>query len=881
MKIHLTFGQELDSARWSGEDASLGCQTLGLTGMLEFLEHKLGILDKESVPAVRIAQYQRKLREYYDRFTDKESVWGYKSFKADAWSTAKQLLAWRDELIEGGWDPGTYEGGVSERLDVLAAVENTGPKLDPGPSDRLREILRKLNELNKGETTLWPVELTLAHPKELFPPVWQEILDELPKVVTFGDDPPNMDSSVKEYLDETKEVIQLEGNSQAELARHLVRYLTAAKKSRKLSKITLLACGDTRVLDGALHKGGFGAVGNVSPSAGRPSLALLTLFFSVMWKPIRVEQLYELIASPYLGIPNKGLILGAIENAPGVGSEEWNKAWDNALTGGENNEKYKDLREWLKNPLEENASASDLNERCEWLHERLEEQKNKGYPELGTTLTALGGLKSALEQSDGESFTLIQLARAIESAIGSGTPPANTEREATKFKIATNPGMVDTTETLLWFDCVRSDPPRPTRWSKSERQYFETVNIVTDTAERRRKLDAYYRKRAFKKTKERFIFFVPKTIDGEEVPRATFLNEVDYALDPKLGDEAKKHIIKAESLTDNETGKWQLADQKLLLEKDETGEIDPEKAKVSQCLYTIPPVTIDEQYRFSYSQLKTLLSCPLRWVLDNYLALKDKVPVKIEDALDKGKFAHKVIEKLVENRHEWEEADVRQLTDEKFFEQLPKCGGRLNYEEHAADRENTRQAIGIIAEELFKQFRKWKIKRVSTEQKIEDRGITIAGHPLTGFIDLLAEEDGEKKHVLDLKYSFSTKYMKPEDEQYNSAVLQLATYTQGLDNAGASFVLIPRRTIEQEQNPKLLEDLWKLAEERLKECLEKLRKGEFNVIDKNDAQDTEKTDEQGENKDPFPRDCKYCNHSWICGIALGNQPAEQTEDQAE
>ncbi|MBR3219051.1 MAG: hypothetical protein IKF77_03935, partial [Thermoguttaceae bacterium] len=551
MKIHLTFGQGLDSARWSGDNASVGHKTLGLKGMQSFLESKLGIPGKEPVPAVRIAQYQRKLREYYDSFgeNEKESAWGYKSFDADPWSTAKQLLAWRDELIEGGWkpDPQTYKRGVSERLDVLADIENMEPKLLLGPSDRLREVLRELKALDKSEKNPWPVELKLAHPQKYFPPIWREILDELPKVVEIVEEPSEDKTSVEELLKE-KQVIQLEGNSQAELARHLVRYLTAvAKKSRTLLNITLLACGDTRVLDGALHKGGFGAVGNVSPSSGRPSQAILTLFFSLMWKPIRVEQLYELIASPYLGIPNSYLILKTIENAPGVGSEEWDQAWDEALAGVEDDEEFKKLKKWLENPLvpvalpEENASAEQLLEhhkqvlelhkqlieRCKWLFNRLNRQNEKReliHPELGTTVSALRSLESVLDQykQSSENITLIQLTRAIESVIDTGTPPTDAQREVTEFKIATNPGMVESTETLLWFDCVRNDLSRPTRWSKSERQYFEKANVATDTAERRRKLDAYYRKRAFKNTSARIIFFVPETIDGVETARATF-----------------------------------------------------------------------------------------------------------------------------------------------------------------------------------------------------------------------------------------------------------------------------------------------------------------------------------------------------------------------
>ncbi|MBR2584946.1 MAG: PD-(D/E)XK nuclease family protein, partial [Thermoguttaceae bacterium] len=553
-------------------------------------------------------------------------------------------------------------------------------------------------------------------------PVWQEILDELPKVVTFGDDPPNMDSSVKEYLDETKEVIQLEGNSQAELARHLVRYLTAAKNSEKLSSITLLACGDTRVLDGTLHKGGFGAVGNVSPSAGRPSQALLTLFFSVMWEPIRVEQLYELIASPYLGIPNKDLIRKAIENAPGVGSEEWIKAWKKVLA--DNNAKVFDkLQGWLENPLvplvppEENASAEqrlehskqvierleELEKRRKWLYNRLNRRNKKDdliHPELGTTISALRSLESVLDEykQSTENITLIQLTRAIESLIGSGTPPASAEQEVTEFKIATNPGMVESTETLLWFDCVRSDPPRPTRWSKSERQYFKTANIVTDTAERRRKLDAYYRKRAFKKIKQRIIFFIPDTIDGEEANRATFLNEVDLALGE---DKAEKSKLKAESLiTDakEDKVKWELADQHLTHTRIrewsyDTGILDAANtdAKITPRLFTIKNLNIGDDYRFSYSQLSNLLRCPMRWVIENYLALRDYVPVQLGDQSVKGKLAHDILEELVRDRESWDPEEARKLSGERFDERVKERGGALNNKENEIERKNLRR----------------------------------------------------------------------------------------------------------------------------------------------------------------------------------------------
>lgn len=886
MEFHLIFGQGLDSARWSGGDASLGCQSLGLNGMRSFLESRLGIPGNGPKPGLRIAGYQRRLQNYYRQ---NPGAWGAEAFEKDSWSTAEQLLSWRDELIEGGWNPADYQAGGSERLDVLAGIEDS--EILPGPSDRLREVLRKLKELDTGKTGRWPVRVKLAHPKRFFPPIWREILEELPKVVTFDDAPPETTPSAANLADllQGKKVILLEGNSQAELARHLVRYLTA--EGDKLSSVTLLVRGDTRVLDGTLHKSGFGAVGNISPSAARPSLAILTLFFSLMWKPIRVEQLYELIASPYLGIPDRHRLLNAVTEAPGIGSKEWNEVWDKVLRN-EKSDPYAQLKVWLENPLEEKSSVDELLDRCQWLEKRLNQRKYN-YPELGITVSALRGLKEILKQSQTE-ITPIQLARAIESVIAAGTSPADARREVTDFKIVTDPGMVEPTETLLWFDCVRKNTPRPTYWSEKERRYFEG-KVTLDQASRQRELEAYLRNRALSNTRERVIFFVPKTIDGEEFARDLFLNEINSALDNMGVGESK---IRAESLitTKDDGGYWTLADQTLHTQlgdelKYETGTLvaDNENSgkNISKYLFKIKKLDINKRYRdgkysFSHSQLKSLLRCPIQWIISHYLELKNERPVPFTDSLISGNLAHKVLEELVMEQKEengvWDPETARKRAGELFDKYVIERGGGFNNKEREIERVNMRRTVVDMAGVLFEHLRDWKIRTVDIERDIKDSNITIAGYELNGRIDLLATGENGEEHILDLKNSGSRKFRDPKDEQYKTTVLQLAIYT-GKDNAEnkkAAFALIPKRRILEDVKLVTLSNVFDEAEGVLDKYLSELKNGKLTANDR-DTNNNNSLDEK--DKEAFPPECKYCDCKWICGKAIRDQLGEQESNE--
>ena len=99
---------------------------------MDALEAQLGLLGPQVPKAVRIAAYVAKLRA-----AGEGRFWSA-SFGKDPWSTAVQLLGWRDTLVAGGW---TGAAMGSPRPDDLAAAESAGAPLPPGLADRLAALV--------------------------------------------------------------------------------------------------------------------------------------------------------------------------------------------------------------------------------------------------------------------------------------------------------------------------------------------------------------------------------------------------------------------------------------------------------------------------------------------------------------------------------------------------------------------------------------------------------------------------------------------------------------------------------------------------------------------------------------------------------------------
>ncbi|KAB1068576.1 hypothetical protein [Methylobacterium planeticum] len=138
--MHIVFATAADGRAYpehpGGEAGCVDGAVVGPTGLLDILATRLGLGGPQVPPVVRIATWQRKL-EAAARETAR--FWTA-SLASDGWATARQLLSWRDALIEAGWSP-TLLVAPPERLADLEAAEQAGPALPGGRADLLREVI--------------------------------------------------------------------------------------------------------------------------------------------------------------------------------------------------------------------------------------------------------------------------------------------------------------------------------------------------------------------------------------------------------------------------------------------------------------------------------------------------------------------------------------------------------------------------------------------------------------------------------------------------------------------------------------------------------------------------------------------------------------------
>lgn len=138
--MHVVFGMALDGRNYPefpGRcEGALGACVVGPSGLVRLLQTQLGLSSPATPPVVRIAAWQAKL-EAAER--SEKRFWSA-SLGADAWSTARLLLSWRDSLVESGWRPDVLTS-PPDRLADIAAAEAWGAPVPRGRADHLHEVI--------------------------------------------------------------------------------------------------------------------------------------------------------------------------------------------------------------------------------------------------------------------------------------------------------------------------------------------------------------------------------------------------------------------------------------------------------------------------------------------------------------------------------------------------------------------------------------------------------------------------------------------------------------------------------------------------------------------------------------------------------------------
>ena len=117
--MDIVLGLDLDQASYPDAlgtaPAVLGKVVLGPKGFLGVLETRLGLTRPPVSQALRIAEYQKRLTALPGQHFFSASL------AVDGWSSAKELLSWRDTLFLAGWD-GTAPDGAPDGIASLAGA---------------------------------------------------------------------------------------------------------------------------------------------------------------------------------------------------------------------------------------------------------------------------------------------------------------------------------------------------------------------------------------------------------------------------------------------------------------------------------------------------------------------------------------------------------------------------------------------------------------------------------------------------------------------------------------------------------------------------------------------------------------------------------------
>ena len=250
---------------------------VGGKGLLDELELRLGLTAREPVFRQQLTAYLKAVKQVADK---DETLFCARSFHLASLATAKELLAWRDELVLAGWTasspiPDGLTTGAKAILKGLAAVEKelgTGFRTE---SDRWQAVLAELEKgrAPEGISVLVTVQETHLHP--LFKTLFNQLRQQGIQVDTdIASHDPNVEiKHFRDSVDASLWAAADEGNS-------------------------LLVCADSQTLGMATAALGQACANTVSTDTPKPVEHLFVSAMMLLKDGNDLQAMRDYLASP-------------------------------------------------------------------------------------------------------------------------------------------------------------------------------------------------------------------------------------------------------------------------------------------------------------------------------------------------------------------------------------------------------------------------------------------------------------------------------------------------------------------------------------------------------------------------------------------------------
>lgn len=807
--MQLLFGAAADGRTYpdhpGGRDGAVDCAVVGPAGLVDALESQLGLLGPPVSKAVRIAAYVAKLRAAGDgRF------WSA-SFTKDPWSTAVQLLGWRDNLVAGGWS-GAAIG--SPRLDDLAAAEQAGRPLPPGLADRLAVLVAAIG----ARPGLRLTKLGLLEPRARFAPAWRRLFDALQaagvimeECVAGSSAPPETDlGRIQATLrEEPTDPLQgdgsftlVEADTALMAAEAVADWLAAGPQAALAGTVVLAPDGDTALLDHALAARGLPALGLSSPSPWRGALQVLPLAFAVAWRPFDPKTLLDLLMLPRppIGRFAAARLARALVAEPGLNGPVWSRAWDDisaALLEREADagaarkvaRQVDQWRAWTRGGQFDRAEGMSVAEARQiagrvaaWA---LAIDAGQGDALFLAVGSAAAEFVRAIDALELELLPALLIERVLAEVLSEGVANPGHVAQAGGLRAIQAPGALwAPVPRLVWWNFVGpGERVATTIWSRSELAALTCAGVALEASpEAAARISGGYAD-AVLRVAEQVMLVRPALSGADKTVAHPLAHQLHLLIEP-AGDRVR---WRAERLL-AESG-VQLALRVLPRQAANIKDTPAARAR-----WRVPTGALARLAgrRESATTLGRLLNCQLSWFAQDVLHLRAGRFAEIPGADQLfGNLTHEIASHLLPAGAPPPVDNIRQRAAALFEDLLPKMAAPLQQPELAGELAAARERVPAALEALVRTLHDRDLEVVGAEL---DREGAAGGLALQGRLDLLVRR-GTVPAVIDLKWTRSARRYRLEIAE--GRAVQLAVYSAiadpGATATGAYFLLRQRR----------------------------------------------------------------------------------------
>ncbi|MDQ6954549.1 MAG: PD-(D/E)XK nuclease family protein [Mariprofundaceae bacterium] len=890
-------------------EASLGKLFTGPKGLLNVLETHLGLTGKATHHTMRIQGYMDCMREVRDNVLSKaDAAFFTESFAADSWSSAKQMLAWRDELVLAGWT-GQSDAAFTARLKALAVIDQVLPEsLKQGLGDKLQRVLIALDHV----AAISIEKIELVENSNNLPALLKQVMNRLAicgvemvinqaqhtsAAGNLGRIQQAMfcaSEARENIVAEDDSLILLRADDEWSAANSVASWLKAGEENN--GEVLLIQGQGSDVLDAALHNAGLPMLGNNQRSAWRAALQILPLSLANVWNPLDIHALLSLLSLPYSPVPSFAaqLLCRAIQNEPGIGGEHWLKAeqkitkeqqqilLENGLDEDAALKQAPQLMEQLKHHLtnlrfdpSEGIPPESLKAMCEWVKLGLKS------PSLERSMTqALAQVECMIALADcyQKPIPRAQVERMLDSVIAEGGENSEIVVQAAPWLSVFDSGAIAAeVETIIWWGFTDPGQSSMTFWSGEERSNLASIGIHLETSQQVRARQSQQWRNALAYAGKRLILVTPKRLNGQAVQPHPLWDEIrHFATQQQTSDSEKKALfayltVEGQKLHQQESISF--AGREMLLEQEKTSILAQAQATIA-----VEPGCIVKPKRLSFSQMSTLIGCPTKWALQYHAGLRamDSLSLPTGNTMI-GSLCHKIVEDLYLAPTTWSADTVTTRASELFDIRVPQMAAELLESGREVERQRYRLGVCDAVDALVKSIDQAALHVTKTEGKVE--GKALNGIPFRGYIDLLLEDHAGNTFVIDLKWSSSIKYKKEEVEK--GKALQLASYAWMLAKSdsdwapGAYFMLAQGEVLTDDvrfnttsviESPLSAKEVWNSGSKTWTDLFKKMTTGEIEVSGLIEGKELQAAREEADLMYSSPP-CHFCDFGKLCGKA--------------